>query len=316
MDVQSALDILEIEKDEYFNMTIISLNKKYRKLALQYHPDKNGNSPESTQKFQLIYEAYEVVKREKENKTFTENNSNNPNDDAFFNPTNDYIILLNSFLQSILKNETININIKGDNIFDIIQEIVIHGSLQYFEKMGKERCIEIYDFITRHKHIFHINGEIIEKMKKIVSEKTKNDCLYVINPSLDDLLENNIYKLVHRGEIFFVPLWHSELYFEDKEKNDIIVRCIPDLPQHIMIDENNSLHIELNIPFNVSFLDNPFISFQLGKKPYEYTVPIRLKKNQNVFLPDVGVSNIQENITTMNVDVDKKSGIYVKITFY
>ena len=154
-------------------------------------------------------------------------------------------------------------------------------------------------------------------MKKIVSEKTKNDYLYVINPSLDDLLENNIYKLVHRGEIFFVPLWHSEIYFEDNEKNDIIVRCIPDLPPHIMIDENNSLHVELNMPFNVSLLDShtPSISFQLGKKPYEYTVPIRLKKKQTVFLPDVGVSNIQENITT-DIDIDKKNGIYVKIEFY
>jgi DnaJ-class molecular chaperone len=37
------------------------IKKAYRKLSMQYHPDKNGNSSESTEKFQKIAEAYEVL---------------------------------------------------------------------------------------------------------------------------------------------------------------------------------------------------------------------------------------------------------------
>jgi DnaJ-class molecular chaperone len=37
------------------------IKKAYRKLSMLYHPDKNGNSAESTEKFQKISEAYEVL---------------------------------------------------------------------------------------------------------------------------------------------------------------------------------------------------------------------------------------------------------------
>ena len=37
------------------------IKKAYRKLSLQYHPDRNNNSPESTLKFQNINSAYEII---------------------------------------------------------------------------------------------------------------------------------------------------------------------------------------------------------------------------------------------------------------
>ncbi len=40
------------------------IKKSFRHLALKYHPDKNGNSEESKQKFMKIVEAYEVLSNE------------------------------------------------------------------------------------------------------------------------------------------------------------------------------------------------------------------------------------------------------------
>jgi len=50
MDLKEAIEILEISSIE--KIEIDFLKKKYRKLALQNHPDKNGNSEESKEKFQ------------------------------------------------------------------------------------------------------------------------------------------------------------------------------------------------------------------------------------------------------------------------
>jgi len=41
--------------------TADEIKKSYRRLSMMYHPDKNGNSQESTEKFQKISEAYEVL---------------------------------------------------------------------------------------------------------------------------------------------------------------------------------------------------------------------------------------------------------------
>ena len=46
------------------------IKKAYRKLSLQYHPDRNNNSPESTLKFQNISSAYEVIGDEEKRRQY------------------------------------------------------------------------------------------------------------------------------------------------------------------------------------------------------------------------------------------------------
>ena len=69
MDYKKAFEILEIDtiNTNYSDITIDLIKKKYHKLALQNHPDKNGNTPESNEKFKQINEAYNYLKREMKN---------------------------------------------------------------------------------------------------------------------------------------------------------------------------------------------------------------------------------------------------------
>ena len=66
MDYKSAFKILDINLNEttYQDITLELLKKKYHKQALLNHPDKNGNTLESNEKFKQINEAYDYLKRE------------------------------------------------------------------------------------------------------------------------------------------------------------------------------------------------------------------------------------------------------------
>ncbi|MEE9258466.1 MAG: DnaJ C-terminal domain-containing protein [Nitrospinaceae bacterium] len=46
------------------------IKKAYRKLAMQYHPDRNKNNPKAEEKFKVISEAYAVLGEEKKRKQY------------------------------------------------------------------------------------------------------------------------------------------------------------------------------------------------------------------------------------------------------
>lgn len=57
MHLKDYYSILAIET----SASMMEIKKAYRKLALQYHPDKNHNDPYATAQFTAIKEAYEVL---------------------------------------------------------------------------------------------------------------------------------------------------------------------------------------------------------------------------------------------------------------
>lgn len=320
MDIQKAFEILEINS---MDISLEKLKKKYHKLALKYHPDKNGNTIESKEKFQKINDAYFYVKSEIENDATTNSSSNAPN-------TYSYANILNMFMENIFKEDASTID---KTILNNIIHIVLNGctqiSLKLFETMDKEKSIEIYSFLSKYKNILYISQDIINTIRDIIVEKYKNDEVYILNPSIDDLLDDNIYKLKIEDSTYFVPLWNSEVYF-DGSGCDIIVKCVPELPTNITIDDNNVLYVDLELPLNVSLFEKENIEFQLGKKTYHINhTTLKLKRNQTYFIPNEGVliseihdfldidpdSKTNTPTTTANTCKNKKAGIHVNILF-
>ena len=59
-------EILEITRDA----TNAEIKKSYRKLALQYHPDKNQGDKEAEAKFKLINEAYDILSNDEKRQIY------------------------------------------------------------------------------------------------------------------------------------------------------------------------------------------------------------------------------------------------------
>ena len=306
MDIKIAMEILEIEQSE-----IKYFKKKYHKMALQFHPDKNGNTIESKEKFQKINEAYNLLKREMDINEDGSNDKYDDNIDADIFHFSSYIQLLNTFIDSIVKGNCTQF------ISTIIKDIVSGYkdiSIKLFEDLDKEKSMMVYDFILKYKHILHISEETTNKVRNIILEKFKDMQIYVLNPCISDLFNNNIYKLDINNKMYYVPLWHSELYFDsDSENGDLIVKCNPELPENISIDENNNLVIEVKILFTFSLLLQKMITVKVGERLFDIPIDTLLcRKNQTHILKKQGISQIIENDI---YNIEKKADIIIKIKF-
>jgi hypothetical protein len=286
MNCKTALDILELDS---VNITPESLKKKYHKLALQWHPDKNGNTPESNEKFRQIHEAYELLKREIDDK---EEEPKLPV----------YADLIRMFMGEVNYSDVF-IKIITNIVSNYKTKQFISG---LFKDLDKDTALSVYSFLTRYNFLFHLDQEILDELREIVTRKCDNTIVYTLNPSVGDLLEHNVYKLYHENELFLVPLWHSELYFECGPK-EIIVLCEPQLESGMSIDEDNNLLVETKIDLD---LDKSHIPVTIGRKIFE--IPrqeLYMKREQLYRFKGQGVSKIKDNI----YDVTERSDIVVKI---
>ena len=57
MNEPNYYEVLDVNKDSSND----EIKKKYRKLSMKYHPDRNGSSKESENIFKKISEAYDTL---------------------------------------------------------------------------------------------------------------------------------------------------------------------------------------------------------------------------------------------------------------
>lgn len=303
MKYEDALDILGI--DSHSLVTVHELKRKYHKLALKYHPDKNGGSEESTKKFQLVNEAFAVVESKLKNGTdkvfqmnpdFTESNEQL-----------NYNQLFQSFMETFLQSREVP-------AVSVIKEIVLSGckklSFKLFENMDKEIAVNTLSFLCKYKDTLHVENETIETVKAIIAKKYENDMVFILNPTLDDMLEHNLYKLVVDNKTYFVPLWQSEAYFDGPD-GEIIVKCVPTLPDNVFIDETNRIHIELTRKFTVELFDQKSLGFSLGTHKFEIS-KLLFKKTHTYHLENQGLGSLE--VKDM-YNINQKMGIFINLTF-
>ena len=231
-----------------------------------------------------------------------------------------YIDILSNFVSSLFsetKKETYN-----DLFLNIIKEISLGYdviTLTYlrkkFEELDKQKAIELYQLLYKYKNILYISNEILELVSLIIKEKYKNDRIFILKPSLKDIIEHNIYKLYVDQELYLVPLWHNELYFDSPNGSDIIVLCQPKLPSNINIDENNNIYYEIFIQIENELSNliknDKFVSIELGDKWFSIPLnKLHLKEEQLYIFKGQGISQILEN----NIyNINFKSDIIIKI---
>ena len=237
MNYKDACRILGIEKKH----TIEMVKKAYYKKALQVHPDKGGDEKE----FKLLHEAYQrVLAMEDGSRQYGDG------DDDFGDIycKLDYSKLLKKALRWLDKDVTWD-DVFIRTTFKTILTTCENMSIEIFKKLSVEKSIKFLNIITKHKLIFSLKTETIDKMEEILREKM-NDNIIVLSITIDDLLNDTIYKLLINDHEYYIPLWHK--YFYIKDENNVMVMNDVTLNNstnqgHIIRYDNNDILWKMNI---------------------------------------------------------------------
>ena len=286
MNFDKAIDILQLNQ-KYSNS---ELKKQYYSKALFYHPDKN-KSEDANERFQEINEAYTFLTDYKSDKNTT------------------YDSLFNTFINSLFNNKLIH-SINKEELKNILR-MCNTLSIKIIRKMSIENIVYLYNIIKTYNYVFQLDDSFIKEINNIIREKNQDAIYYVLEPTLENMYNNEIFVINHHDEKLSVPLWHSDLIYE-LGGEDIYVKCIPDLPENINIDKNNNLHISLEKKCSTLFNEEK-IDYAIGSKiiiiPME---KLYIKKYQRYILKNQGLSIIQP---TKLLDTSYKADIifYIKL---
>jgi hypothetical protein len=183
-------------------------------------------------------------------------------------------------------------------------------SVKVFDELDKDTALNIYIFLSNYRSTLHLSSETLDDIREIVVKKYDNVQIYKLNPTLNDLMNNNIYKLYVNEELFLVPLWHNECYFESSI-GEMIVLCEPELPENIILDDDNNICIQVERKIDDNLIKNDeMISINIGDKIfYIHPSQLYIKREQFYRIKNEGLSKAKKDI----YDVSEKTDIIVKI---
>ena len=264
MNKKDACEILDLP----LNYTPEQLKKQYHIKALKWHPDKNNDSKEATERFQKITEAHK----------FLTSSDNGYYDDSKNKYTYEYLV---KALVDFLIHSKFSVKLLLELDSEQLQIII-----RYLKLCSNSSSIH-------DSYIDQINRLIME-IEKIIIKRETDKSIILLEPTIDDLFEQKLFKLTHNNENFLVPLWHNDMTFTDLSKNEFNVRCEPKLEQHIDIDENNNVLVFINYDVKkIIFTEN--IKIDVGKK--SFLIPreeLKLKPSQTYILKDCGIPKIND----------------------
>jgi hypothetical protein len=290
MNKKEAYKILQIDITESIP-TESDIKRQYHIMALKYHPDKNP-SPDAMVHFIKIKEAYDLLVE---------------NPDCTYHTENSYVDLLQNFLKNVWKKEN------QGSLFSIIIEKIVHYSeykiVELLERVDKTTIIAIYDVFSKYRDSFHYSEDFLEKIKEVLSKKIQQEEYIILNPSIDDLFECNLYRMIVQDETYIVPLWQHELVYDNHGK-EIYIECNPIVSDNISIDTENNIHMFSTYDIK-DIWNKKTIDFSIGKNMFSIlSETLLLKQNQIIMLKQKGIP--KPNLHDI-YDISQKSDIYLHI---
>ena len=135
--------------------------------------------------------------------------------------------------------------------------------------------------------------------KNCILNKLKKYNIYILNPTIKNLLNNDIYKLEISNNIIGIPLWHHDMEYEYS-----IIKIEPTSESNIEIDKNNNIKYYYETTYdniiNLITLKKYNIEIIMGQITYNIPIHKLLFKNKQTYvftkcgIPQINLTNIYD----------------------
>jgi curved DNA-binding protein CbpA len=294
MNSQQAYKVLELEPGAAYE----TIRRQYKMLALKYHPDKN-KADGAADKYREIKEAHDVLC----------SHNQDPVSNGWFSKygldktelgSSTYARAASDFFEMIYNDEQFQRRVFHPLLMRVVGSCE-EKAIAMFRKMEKTKARKLYDILILYQDTLHLSADTLAKIKETIetslSEAPLSEAqesldksldvkdIVVLNPNLDDLLDQSVYKLKQdNGQIVFVPLWHREL-----EYDGVFVDCLPTLPDNVELDELNNIYVKCVLKVG-DLWDKDGLEVQVGTRAYNLDVgQLRLVSRQTVRVDGLGI---------------------------
>ena len=315
--IKKSRFILELTPNKKYALD--ELKKKYRIAALKYHPDKHFNSDDSKAKFQEINEAYLFLCGK-----YDDADINKSKKMEFGNQDNEheyteycYSELFSNFINSLMKDFSKTKVTEMNVIIQVLMNKCISITSTIFDNIDKESLLFVYNLIMKYDAVLDIGGERLNRIISLIKNKLQMNDVIIIRPTITELFDvNNIQVVEHENKTYYVPLWHTELYYsisndQQREQRELIVKCIPKLPEYVYIDEANNIYVDVRTRVENLFNQTTLVITLTDSISFDIPVnTLQFKTNQTITLTKCGIPIINtENI----YDVSERMNIIVHL---
>ena len=313
--IKKSRFILELTPNKKY--TLDELKKKYRIAALKYHPDKHFNSDDSKAKFQEINEAYLFLCGKYDADINKSKGVDNEDDERQYTEYTEYCYseLFSNFINSLMKDFSKTKVIEMNVIIQVLMNKCTLLTSTIFDNIDKESLLFVYNLIMKYDAVLDIGGERLNRIISLIKNKLQMNDVIIIRPTISELFDvNNIQVIEHENKTYYVPLWHTELYYsisndQQKEQRELIVKCIPKLPEYVYIDEANNIYVDVRTRVENLFNQTTLAITLTDSVSFDIPVnTLEFKTNQTVTLtksgfPMINTENIYDVSERMNVIV-------------
>lgn len=210
-----------------YNATTSDIKKAFRKMSLEYHPDRNNNNSEKKEIFQKINDAYVILSNEKERKKYDENIKISNFDNV------------NNNLSNLSNLNNLN-NLSNLNLFNNVNRlnnVNPLNNLNNLENILKSEIFSgLFSNLNEYNNLFNQNIPIIEKTIEITLEQSyTGTCIQII---IDK------WKLENNNKIFFKETLYIDL---DSGIDDGEVILLKNKGNYINKDNIGDIQINIKI---------------------------------------------------------------------